>query len=71
MSKYIYNCCTITAKPFEGLVEVDGVLARVGGRRRQGEARHYRCAAAASVSGSGGDSTRFDFDSIGILGRWW
>lgn len=47
-------------------MEVDGVLARVGGRRRQGEARHYRCAAAASVSGSGsgsgGDSTRFDFD---------
>lgn len=30
------------ARTFEGLVEVDGVLAWVGGRRRQGEARHRR-----------------------------
>jgi hypothetical protein len=29
-------------RTFEGLVEVDGVLAWVGGRRRQGEARHRR-----------------------------
>uniref|UniRef100_A0A0A9DXK1 Uncharacterized protein n=1 Tax=Arundo donax TaxID=35708 RepID=A0A0A9DXK1_ARUDO len=42
MSKYVYYCCTIAAKPFEGLVQVDGVLARVGRRRRQGEARHRR-----------------------------
>ena len=29
-------------RTFEGLVEVDGVLARVGGRRQQGEAGQRR-----------------------------
>lgn len=32
----------VADRTFEGLVEVDGVLARVGGRRRQGEAGHRR-----------------------------
>jgi len=65
MSKYVYHSCIVTTKTFEGLVEVDGVLARVGGRRRQGEAGHRR--RSVRVRARSLPAIRFDLAGSGMV----